>query len=304
MIRCKPLLGTFIEIQIDFESDSPKDKKKSNLEHVVAAAFRDIERVDYLMSVFEQRSDISIINQTVSLLNKPSLEIHPWTYEVLQTAKYLHEITKGAFDCGVGHVLSRWGLRPHMEEFSHLLSNYSIANIELEGNHSIRIHHPVLLDLGGIAKGYAVDRAINILKSHGVKNAIVNAGGDLRILGSVPRKILLRLLGEKTEFIDFGKLANVAVASSSSLIRDESAVVQSNHLINPHQQIPVIGEKVFTVTANSCMLADALTKALAVDQNPSANYFEMLDAKAYLIDTTEVIGKSGESLQRRANIFF
>jgi len=66
MIRCKPLLGTFIEIQIDFESDSPKDKKKLNLESVIAAAFREIERVDYLMSIFEPRSDISIINQTVS----------------------------------------------------------------------------------------------------------------------------------------------------------------------------------------------------------------------------------------------
>jgi thiamine biosynthesis lipoprotein len=94
---------------------------------------------------------------------------------------------------------------------------------------------------------------------------------------------LLRQLGEKTELIDFGKLSNIAVASSSSLIRDESAVVQSKHLINPHQQIPIIGEKVFTVTAKSCMLADALTKALAVDQNPNANYFEILDAKAYLV---------------------
>ena len=291
MIRCKPLLGTFIEIQIDFESDSPKDKKKLNLESVIAAAFREIERVDYLMSIFEPRSDISIINQTVSSVNKPSLEIHPWTFEVIQTAKYLHEITKGAFDCGVGHVLSRWGLRPHMEEFSHLLGNYSIANIELEGNHSIRIHHPVLLDLGGIAKGYAVDRAINLLKSYGVENAIVNAGGDLRILGSVPRKILLRQLGEKTELIDFGKLSNIAVASSSSLIRDESAVVQSKHLINPYQQIPIIGEKVFTVTAKSCMLADALTKALAVDQNPSADYFEILDAKGYLVQKNADISK-------------
>lgn len=304
MMRCKPLLGTFIEIQIDFEQDQIQDKKKLNQEYVVAAAFREIERVDYLMSVFEPRSDISIINQTVSLFSKPSLEIHPWTYEVLKTAKYLHEITNGSFDCGVGHVLSRWGLRPHMAEFSNLLSNYSIANIEFEENHSIRVHHPVLLDLGGIAKGYAVDRAVNILKSYGVEKAIVNAGGDLRILGSVPRKILLRQLGKKTEFIDFGKLANIAVASSSSLIRDESAIVQSNHLINPHQQIPVIGEKVFTVTANSCMLADALTKALAVDQNPRANYFEMLDAKAYLIHRTDAVGKAGESLQRRSNIFF
>jgi thiamine biosynthesis lipoprotein len=278
-------MGTFIEIQIDFEQDQMQDKKKLNQEHIVAAAFREIERVDYLMSVFDPRSDISIINQTVSLHSKPSLEIHPWTYEVLKTAKYLHQITSGSFDCGVGHVLTRWGLRPHMEEFSHLLGSYSIANIELEENHSIRVHHPVLLDLGGIAKGYAVDRAVNILKSYGVEKAIVNAGGDLRILGSVPRKILLRLLGNKTEFIDFGKFANVAIASSSSLIRDESAVVQSNHLINPHQQLPIIGEKVFTVTAKSCMLADALTKALAVDQNLSAGYFELLDAKGFLVKT-------------------
>ena len=134
MIRCKPLLGTFIEIQIDFEQDQIQAKKKFSHEQVIAAAFREIERVDYLMSVFEPRSDISIINQTVSLLNKPSLEIHPWTYEVLKTAKYLHEITNGSFDCGVGHILSRWGLRPHMAEFSHLLSSYSIANIEFVKN--------------------------------------------------------------------------------------------------------------------------------------------------------------------------
>ncbi len=285
MMRCKPLLGTFIEIQIDIDPD--KHEKNCIHEKSIAAAFREIERVEYLMSIFECRSDISIINQTVSTRNQPSLEIHPWTYEVLKTAKLLYEITNGAFDCGVGHVLSSWGLQPQLEEFNHLLSNYSIANIELENNHSVRIHHPVLLDLGGIAKGYAVDRAINMLKSHGIERAIVNAGGDLRILGNVPKKILLRHLTEKSIFINFGKLSNIAIASSSSLIRDHSKLIQSKHLINPLQQEPIIGKQLFTVTAESCMYADALTKALAVDKDPNAKYFDTLGANAYLFQVED-----------------
>jgi thiamine biosynthesis lipoprotein len=234
------------------------------------------------MSIFEYRSDVSIINQTVSSPNHPPLEIHPWTYEVLKTAKLLHKLTKGAFDCGVGHVLSTWGLRPQMKDFNHLQSNFSIENIELEKNHSVRVHHPVLLDLGGIAKGYAVDRAINKLRSYGIERAIVNAGGDLRIMGHVPKKILLRYLGEKAELIDFGKLSDIAIASSSSLLRDHSEIIQSQHLVNPFQQRPIVGRELFTVTAESCMLADALTKALAVDKNTEAKYFSKLGAIAYV----------------------
>ncbi|SMC49465.1 FAD:protein FMN transferase [Polynucleobacter kasalickyi] len=280
MMRCKPLMGTFIEIQIEF--DSTKMGKSCDHEHFIAAAFREIERVEYLMSIFENRSDISIINQTVSSSNQPSLEIHPWTYEVLKTAKLLHKMTKGAFDCGVGHVLNTWGLRSQMKEFNHMLSNYSIANIELQKNHSVRVHHPVLLDLGGIAKGYAVDRAMNKLKSYGIEKAVVNAGGDLRVMGSVPKKVLLRYLGEKTEFIEFGKFTDIAIATSSSLIRDHSEIMQSQHLMNPFQKEPIIGKELFTVTAGSCMLADALTKALAVDKNPKAKYFSALGATAYV----------------------
>lgn len=280
MMRCKPLMGTFIEIQIDF--DQVKTDVSGQHEHFIASAFREIERVEYLMSIFENRSDISIINQTVSTPNQPSLEIHPWTYEVLKTAKLIHKITKGAFDCGVGHVLSSWGLRPQMKDFNHLLTNYSIANIELEKNNSVRVHHPVLLDLGGIAKGYAVDRAMNKLKSYGIEKAVVNAGGDLRIMGNVPKKILLRYLGEQSGLIHFGKLSDISIASSSSLIRDQSEIVQSQHLINPFLQEPIICKQLFTVTAESCMLADALTKALAVDKNPEAKYFSALGATAYL----------------------
>jgi thiamine biosynthesis lipoprotein len=171
------MMGTFIEIQVDFD----QEQKRSHQHHIISSAFREIARVEYLMTTFENHSDISIINQTVNTRNFPRIEIHPMTYEVLQLAKKIYEITKGAFDCGVGHILGQLGIRPQMKEFDLLLSDYSIENIELEENFGVRIHKPVLLDLGGIAKGYAVDRAIQVIKSFGINKAVVNAGG---ILGS------------------------------------------------------------------------------------------------------------------------
>jgi thiamine biosynthesis lipoprotein len=68
------------------------------------------------------------------------------------------------------------------------------------------------------------------------------------------------------------------------MIRDDSKLIQSQHLINPHQKTPIIGEKTFTVMAQSCAVADALTKALAVDQDIHAPYFDKLGARAYVLE--------------------
>lgn len=275
-------MGTFIEIQVGFEELAPSSFKE-HWEIAIGAAFREMERVEYLMSVYEPRSDISILNQSVTKGHHPSVQIHPWTYEVIQMAKYLFDLTNGAFDCGIRNAFTRWGIDPPLQNMADYLNQYSIQNIELENDFKVRIHQPVLIDLGGIAKGYAVDRAMAVLTSFGIQHAIVNAGGDLRILGRIPRKIVLRYLGKNTEFITFGRLTNTSIATSSSMVRVGSDIHQSNHLINPHQQKVIFSENLFTVVAPQCMVADALTKALAVDQDPHANYFAKMGATAYLI---------------------
>src|SRR5262249_19028662 len=139
-------------------------------EAAVAAAFAAVAEIDRRLRPQSADSDLARIS------NSPlhtAVTIHPDTRDLLSLAQRLNALTAGAFDpC----LPSRAG---------------RLQDIELHGEYVV-CHAPVALDFGGFAKGYAVDRAIDVLISYGCTSGLVNAGGDLRVFGSIAEPIFVR----------------------------------------------------------------------------------------------------------------
>ena len=191
MRRCQALLGTFVEIFTDQDDGQ-----------AINEAFSVIKQVQDLMSFHDPSSELNIINQTVHL---EPVAIHSWTAEVLKIAQEIYEQSNGLFNCGIGHRLVAAGLLPcHMD-----LSIYQMSGIEdirFIDPQIIISSKPLCLDLGGIAKGFAVDKAVESLISRGIESACVNAGGDLRVFGPIPMSIQIRNPSRHTQLIDIGLL--------------------------------------------------------------------------------------------------
>jgi FAD:protein FMN transferase len=158
------------------------------------------------------------------------------------------------------------------------------AGIELCADGSVRFHHPDLtVDLGGIAKGFAVDRAVDVLREHGI-GGLVNAGGDLAAFGPDAHIVHIRDPGNPDRFISRAALRNQALASSGGgfdLFR--SASVGGPTVIDPATRAPASGIRGATVCARSCMIADALTKVVMVAAQGAGQLLEQYRASAMFV---------------------
>jgi thiamine biosynthesis lipoprotein len=262
MIRCKPLLGTFVEISIEDELPSHK---------ALEEAFLAIEQVQSLMGFHDPRSELSQINARSYLA---PIAIHPWTAAVLTIAKDIHQRSQGIFNCGIGHLLVEAALLPrHLK-----LSDCRFGGIEdllfIEPL-LVRSHLPLCLDFGGIAKGYAVDKAIEALIANGVQSGSVNAGGDMRVYGNHSRNIEIRNPARPNELIQIGSMKSGAIATSSLYFAKRDANATS-FMVNPLKQEHIEFSESYSVVAVECVYADALTKVVSISgnaQHPCLNHF-------------------------------
>lgn len=150
-------------------------------------AFATIERVHRLMSFHDPDSDLSRLNR---LAAREPVAVDAWTEIVLRRARMIFEATGGLFDCAVAHEMMRRDLLPR-HGLEHVEEGTFAAVRFLPGNQVV-FNAPVALDLGGIAKGFAVDRAMAMLQACGVREMAVNAGGDIRVAGNTPQTIYIR----------------------------------------------------------------------------------------------------------------
>ena len=272
MIRCKPLLGTYVEIMIEDAMQS---------EQVLGDAFLAIEKVQSLMSFHNPESELSQINAKSHL---ESIRIHRWTSEVLAIAKEIYHHSQGVFNCGVGYHLVEAGLLPrHLK-----LSNYPFGGIEdLEFLESTLVHSklPLRLDLGGIAKGYAVDKAVEVLISKNIQSGLVNAGGDMRVFGDRAQDIQIRNPSNPHELIQIGSIKAGAIATSS-LYFGKRDIHSKSFIVNPlnHQHIEF--SESYSVVASECVYADALTKVVSISGNTQHPCLSHFSAQAIKIPNT------------------
>jgi FAD:protein FMN transferase len=298
--RARPLLGTFVEIAV---AGATIDV----MEAAVEAAFSAVAAVHRLMSFHEAGSDVSRLNREAA---SGTVRVHDWTYQVLEIACDLNRRSGGMFDVSVAPALQRLGLLPselaavppHPAPL-HSPSKAGINALKASGErdqkacaagtvqllpeNQVRFaDHSVKIDLGGIAKGFAVDRAVEALRRHGVADGLVNAGGDLRTFGPREHEIDIRDPRHPDRIMCRVALRNAALASSGSRFDP----LRSGHLLNcavidPATAMPVRSIHGATVCAPSCVIADALTKLVMNVGEAAARLLDHYGADALFVST-------------------
>lgn len=247
--RARPLLGTIVEIAIDCESHAVFD-----------AGFAAISHIHSLMSFHEPGSDLSRLKHAIG---GETVTLSPETIAVLRTACDLHKASDGLFDVAIGRTMVARGFLPrdaivHLNRFQG-----GMDDIEFIDQSRVRLNKRVLIDLGGIAKGYAVDQAVNALTQAGATRGIVNAGGDLRIFGDAPQPVTLRT--GTGALLSLGDVSGCAIASSEN---SQTRRRSKGEIATPHigrNGRAVIVDDIVAVNATTCMIADAMTKVAMVD---------------------------------------
>lgn len=274
--RARPLLGTLVEITAT----------GSSLVAVVAAveaAFAAVQEVHRLMSFHEVESDVSRINMAGA---REQVVVSRHTYRVLQFARQVSAACSGVFDVTVGNVLVRHAFLPASAAQESRPREAIWRDLELLAENRVRWRRAGCIDLGGIAKGYAVDRAIETLQSFGVTNGLVNAGGDLRMFGE-PQPVHVRLPDAPGMLAPLGLFADCALATSAayfSSVHTDSGPVEP--LVDRERRIGGARPGSATVVAAECMTADALTKVVRLAPHLAPKVLESFDARAIVIDGT------------------
>jgi FAD:protein FMN transferase len=249
--RARPLLGTIVEISVE-------SHLQARAVHVaIDEAFAAVERVHRLMSSHDPASALSRINALAST-RPQSLDAD--LSRVLGMALRIARASEGAFDPCVGGPLAALGCLPASEPLADPRASW--RDIELDARW-VRFHRPLRVDLGGIAKGYAVDVAVDTLFSRGIHSGIVNAGGDLRAFGRTAHPIALRNPLAPAQASHAIELCDQALATSAAYFsRAGLRSAGETVLIDPGTGAPYGDNASASVIADDCMTADALTKVL------------------------------------------
>ena len=249
--RARPWLGTIVEIGV-----SP------DREAAIEQGFAEIARIHRLMSFHEATSDLAKLRAAGA---GELVRVDPDTVKVLTIAADLHRETNGLFNVGVGRQLVRTHFLPRTDigHLSHFDGDAS--DIEIVDERRVRLRRRTLIDLGGIAKGYAVDCAVNALQAGGVERGVVNAGGDLRVFGAATAPVAVRMAsgGYSAPFA----VQDCAVATSENIgaRRTMRGRQTAPHIGRDGQ--PIITDQTVTVIASTCVIADAMTKVAMADSD-------------------------------------
>jgi thiamine biosynthesis lipoprotein len=225
-------------------------RDRTFLSEVVEQAFEEIDRLDEQMSNYKPESELSVINREAA---SHPVVVEPGLFHLLEISYRRSEETGGAFDITVGPLMKSWGFfrgrgrLPASTEISQVLKRVGYRHLKLDAaRRTIRFDEKgVELDLGGIAKGYAVDRAVDILRSNGITSALVSSGmSSIYALGSPPGehgwKITLRSPYDAHKAGDVIHLQNYSVSISGSYEKFfEIAGKNYCHIMDPHTGWPV-----------------------------------------------------------------
>ena len=210
-------------------------------------AFTDIGEIHRAMSFHDAGSDVRRLARAPA---GTCLQLNPHTWQVLRLALDLEALSGGVFNVAVAPALVAAGLLPVPDDAPWPHARCLAEGIELLEGNRLRAVSSVWVDLGGIAKGYAVDCTVCLLQTMGVACGLVNAGGDMRAFGTGEHPVHLRFAhGLKVVAL----LHNGALASSCNL------GARSPH-IDPHRGVAVQAKDSIVVQAPSAAVADALTK--------------------------------------------
>jgi thiamine biosynthesis lipoprotein len=232
-----------------------------------------IRLVESLMSTYREESEISRINREAG--GRVVSDLHEHTARVLRLAQRAARLSGGAFDATYAPLRTLWraaarqGRLPSDDEIAAALVSVGYRKLSLTADGAVRFIAPGMeLDLGGIAKGYAIDRAVDALKRAGARAGLVDIGGDVRLFGERegggPWRVQVRTPPGVDEPIILG-LGPCAVTTSGDYERYfEIEGERFSHIIDPRTGRPVQSVPSVTVVAPEAAAADALSTAISV----------------------------------------
>ncbi|MFQ5965275.1 MAG: FAD:protein FMN transferase [Candidatus Scalinduaceae bacterium] len=271
-------MGTVFEVSA-YASDNYKTEKTFN------DVFKEINRLDYLMSNYKDDSELSKVNKNAAL--GPVYCDIELIHIIEQSLKY-SDVTKGAFDITIGPLMKMWGFFkgqgkiPGKEDLESILKSVSYKNIIIEEKVKKSLFrrpsivktisfkdHNTKIDLGAIGKGYALDTATRILRKNGIKSALINFAGNIYAYGTPPGKkswaIGLQHPRKNDSIIGSFKIKDKAVSTSGDY--EKFFIVDGerhSHIIDPRTGKPVKGIVSVTVIADNATRADALSTGIFV----------------------------------------
>jgi thiamine biosynthesis lipoprotein len=240
-------------------------------EAAIEAVFADMRRIDALMSTYKPDSEVSRVNAEAARRPVPVTEE---LFRLLETAIEYSRLSDGAFDityASVGYLYDyRARRRPDDEAIAGALPGVDYRRLKLDPERrTVFFERPGMrIDLGGIAKGHAVDRGIQILRERGVTRAMVNAGGDTRVIGDrfgQPWVIGIRHPDRAGEVVLRIPLVDAAFSTSGDYERyfDEDGV-RYHHILDPKTGRSPHEVRSVTVIASTATRTDGLTKTVFI----------------------------------------
>jgi len=253
------------------------------LAETVEQVFEEIDRLDGQMSNYKPESELSQINREAA---SQAVQVEPNLFALIQKSLQYSQETDGAFDITVGPLMKAWGFFrgqgrvPSAAELDDVLKHVGHQHVKLDPERrTIYFDVPgIELDLGGIAKGYAVDRAVDILRENGVASALVS-GGDSSIyaIGAPPGeqgwKITLRDPFDATKPADVVYLKDFSMSTSGNYNKFfKLGGKMYSHIMNPHTGMPVEDMLSTTVFVAGTTDSDALSKLYVLGVEGSRKY--------------------------------
>lgn len=244
-------------------------------QQAIDTAIAEVSRIEALFSTFKESSQTSLINQYAGI--KP-VKVDPEMIQLIQRAVKISDITQGAFDITYGSVdKSLWNFDTNMTSLpdaetalqSVSLIDYQNVIIDVPQSTVMLKHEGMRIGFGGIGKGYAADRAKQVLQNLGIKSGIVNAAGDLVTWGSQAddKNWTIGIADPDQSDRPFSALiiSNMAIATSGNY--EKYATINGkrySHTIDPKTGLPVTGIKSVSILCPSAELADALATPVIV----------------------------------------
>jgi thiamine biosynthesis lipoprotein len=258
--RTEAIMGTRIHVELWHDDPAKGDA-------AIDAVMAEMRRIDNLMSHYKPESQLSQINARA--VQEP-VQVDPELFDLIKLSLHFSEITEGAFDityASVGHLYDfRRHVKPTEAEIKAALPAVNWRNLLLDQeHHTVRFEHAGMrIDLGGIGKGYAVDRGIAILQSRGIQHAVVTAGGDTRIIGDHmgrPWLVGIRNPDDKAKVVTSIPLVDTAMSTSGDYERyfDEKGV-RYHHIIDPHTGHSASKVRSATILGPTATQTDGMSK--------------------------------------------
>ena len=258
-------MGTVLEIAIEGLEPQPAAR-------VLDELYDEALRLDRLLSIYDPESEISRINRTAG---HGKQQVDPDVVEILKLSIAYSELTRGAFDVTIGPLVDLWreaadrDAPPSAAELAVARQRVGADRISAISDDAVSLaEEGVKLDLGGIAKGYALDRMLPLLEQHGVESALLNFGQSSTWAvgapaGSAGWRLLVR--GPDGRFAGLVTLRDLALSASGSRGQwVEIAGRRYGHIIDPRSGEPLMRARQAVVISQRAALAEALSLALLV----------------------------------------